>query len=77
MGLGYGGPGARSGLAVSLAEQPVRLSGEFLGAAVMLRSGHCCSTYLVALAQRVIPHTVLVTFPGMPATATSQNRAGG
>jgi hypothetical protein len=38
----------------------VRLSGEFLGAAVVLRSGHCCSTYLVALAQRVIPHTVLV-----------------
>ena len=36
MGLGYGGPGARSGLAVSLAEQPVRLSGEFLGAAVIL-----------------------------------------
>ena len=33
MGLGYRGPGARSGLAVSLAEQPVRLSGEFLGAA--------------------------------------------
>ena len=58
MGLGHGGPGARGGLAISLAEQPVRLSGEFLGAAVMLRSGHCCSTYLVALAQRVIPHTV-------------------
>jgi hypothetical protein len=33
MGLGYGGPGTRCGLAVSLAEQPVRLSGEFLGAA--------------------------------------------
>ena len=58
MGLGNGGPHARSGLAVSLAEQPVRLSGEFPGAAVMLRAGHCCSTYLVALAQRVIPHTV-------------------
>ena len=40
MGLGYGGPGAPSGLAVSLAEQPLRLSGEFLGAAVVLRSGH-------------------------------------
>jgi hypothetical protein len=40
MGLGYGGPGTRSGLAISLAEQPVRLSGEFLGAAVVLRSGH-------------------------------------
>ena len=63
MGLGHGGPGARSGLAISLAEQPVRLSGEFPGAAVMLRSGHGCSTYLVALAQRVIPHTVLLTFP--------------
>jgi hypothetical protein len=40
MDLGHGGPGTRSGLAVSLAQQPVRLSGEFLGAAVMLRSGH-------------------------------------
>ena len=47
MGLGYGGPGTRSGPAFSLAGQPVRLSGEFPGAAVMLRSGHCC-TYLVA-----------------------------
>ena len=36
MGLGHGGPDARSGLAVSLAEQPVRLSGKFLGTAVML-----------------------------------------
>jgi hypothetical protein len=40
MGLGNGGPNARSRLAVSLAEQPVRLSGKFLGAAVMLWSGH-------------------------------------
>jgi hypothetical protein len=40
VGLGYGGPGIRGGLAVSLAEQPVRLSGEFLGAAVVLWSGH-------------------------------------
>ena len=40
MGLGYGGPGTRSGLAICLAEQPVRLSGKFPGAAVMLRSGH-------------------------------------
>ena len=31
MRLGYGGPGARSGLAISLAEQPVCLSGEFPG----------------------------------------------
>ena len=30
MGLGHGGPGTRSGLTVSLAEQPVRLSGKFL-----------------------------------------------
>jgi hypothetical protein len=65
-GLGHGGPGARGGLAVSLAEQPVRLSGKFLDAAVVLRSGYCCSTYCVALAQRVIPHTVLVTFPAVP-----------
>ena len=33
MGLGHGGPGTRGGLADSLAGQPVRLSGEFLGAA--------------------------------------------
>ena len=40
MGLGDGSPNARSGLAVSLAEQPVRLSGKFLSPAVMLWSGH-------------------------------------
>ena len=40
MGLGHGGPNARSGLAVFLAEQPVRLSGKFLGAQVMPWSGH-------------------------------------
>jgi hypothetical protein len=40
MGLGYGGPCARGGLAVSLAEQPVRLCGKFFGAAVMLWSAH-------------------------------------
>ena len=40
IGLGNGGPDARSGLAVTLAEQPVRLSGKFLSAAVMLCSGH-------------------------------------
>ena len=33
MGLGHGGPGTRSGLAVALAEQSVRLSSKFLGAA--------------------------------------------
>jgi hypothetical protein len=43
---------ARGGLAVSLAEQPVRLGGKFLGTAVMLRSGHRCSTYLVALGSK-------------------------
>ena len=36
MGLGNGGPNARSGLAVPLAEQPVRLSGKFLSPALML-----------------------------------------
>ncbi len=40
MGLGDGSPNARSGLAVSLAEQPVRLSGKFLSPAVMHWSGH-------------------------------------
>ena len=40
MGLGNGGPDTRSGLAVSLAEQAVRLSGKFLGTAVMLWSSH-------------------------------------
>ena len=50
MGLGHGGPGTRDGLAVSLAEQPVRLSGKLLSPAVMLWSGHCCSTRLVVLA---------------------------
>ena len=40
MGLGDGGPDARSGLAVSLAGQPVRLRSKFLGAAVMPWSGH-------------------------------------
>jgi hypothetical protein len=40
MGLGDGGPCACSGLAVSLAEQPVRLGGKFLRPAVMLWSVH-------------------------------------
>ena len=56
MGLGQGGAGAGSGLAVSLGEQPVCLSGKLLGPAVMLRSGHFCSMYLVALARGVIQH---------------------
>jgi hypothetical protein len=38
MGLGNGGPDAGSGLAVSLAEQLVRLCGKFLSAAEVLWS---------------------------------------
>ncbi len=34
MGLGHGGPDTRGGLAVSLAEQTVRLSGQFLSPAL-------------------------------------------
>jgi len=37
MGLGHGGPHARRGLAVSLAKELMRLSGKFLGTAVVLR----------------------------------------
>ena len=48
---------ARGGLAVSLAEQPVRLGGQFPGAAVVLWSAHRCSTYLVVLALGLIPRT--------------------
>ena len=40
VGLGNCGPDGGSGLAVSLAEQFVRLSGKVLGAPVMLWSGH-------------------------------------
>jgi hypothetical protein len=36
MGLGNGGPDTRNGLAVSLAQQSVRLSGKSFGSAVML-----------------------------------------
>jgi hypothetical protein len=44
----------------------MRLSGKFLGTAVMLRSGHCCSTCLVLQALDVIPHV-----PGdVPAVAS-------
>jgi hypothetical protein len=60
MGLGSGGLGTRGGLAVSVAEQPVRLGGKFLGTAVMLRSRHCCSTRLVVLALDVIPRMLPV-----------------
>src|SRR6185437_16005881 len=48
MGLGHGGPDARAGLAISLAEQPVRLSSKFLGAPIVLRSCHRYSAFLVA-----------------------------
>ena len=47
MGLGHGGPGTRSGLAISLAEQPVRLSSKLLSPAVMLWPAHRYSTCLV------------------------------
>jgi hypothetical protein len=40
MCLGHGGPDTRSGLAVSLAEQPVRLSSKFFGVAIVLWSCH-------------------------------------
>jgi hypothetical protein len=43
MGLGNGGPNVGSGLAISLAEQLMRLRGKFLSAAEMLRSSHWCS----------------------------------
>jgi hypothetical protein len=46
MGLGNGGPNASSGLAVSLAEQLVRLRGKLLSAAEMLWSGNWCSIRL-------------------------------
>ena len=72
MGLGDGGPCARSGLAVSLAEQPVRLSGKLLSPAVMLWSAPRCSTCLVVLTRGVIPRKPPATSPysGMPAAAT-------
>jgi hypothetical protein len=40
MNLGNSSPDARSGLAISLAKQPVRLRSKFLGAAELLWSGH-------------------------------------
>jgi hypothetical protein len=48
MGPGHGGPDTRGGLAVSLTEQPVRLSGKLLSPAVMLWSTHRYSTCLDA-----------------------------
>lgn len=59
MGQDHGGPDTRSGLAGSLAGQPVRLSAKFPGAAVMLWSGHRCATCLVVLALGAIPRTPL------------------
>jgi hypothetical protein len=47
MGLGTRSPDAGRGLAVALAEQLVRLGGEFLGAAEVLWSGHLASSDLV------------------------------
>jgi hypothetical protein len=72
MGLGDGGPNARRGLAVCLAEEPVRLSGKFLSPAVMLWSAHRCSTCLVVLTLGVIPKQAPGDLPygGMPAVAT-------
>jgi hypothetical protein len=46
MGLDDGGPHAGGDLAVCLVQQLVRLRGEFLGAAEVLRSGHGCSSRL-------------------------------
>ena len=73
MGLSHGGPGTRGGLAVSLAEQPVRLGGKFLSAQLMLWSAHRCSTCLVVLALGVIPRTP----PGeLPPVACPQRQPG-
>jgi hypothetical protein len=49
MGLGNSGPGTRSGLAVCLAEQPVRLGGKFLRPAVILWHARRCSTCLLSV----------------------------
>ena len=71
MGLGNSGPDTRSGLAVSLAEQPVRLGGKFLSPTVMLCSCHRCSTCLVVLTLGVIPRApVELRYGGMPAATT-------
>ena len=58
MGLGHGGLDARSGLAISLAEQPVRLRGKFLSPAVVLWSCHGNSTGLVTRSESDITHTL-------------------
>jgi hypothetical protein len=76
MGLGNGGSGTRSGLAVSLAEQPVRLGGKFFGTPVMLRSSHCCFTrlaVLAVLALDAIPRTLPVN--SLPWHARNGDRA--
>ena len=74
MGMGNGGPDTRSGLAVSLAEQPVRLSGKFLSLAVMLWSAHRCSTCLIVLTLGVIPHRL--RRPPSPTVACPPRRQG-
>ena len=79
MGLGHGGPGTRRGLAVSLAGQPVRLSGKFPGAAVMPWSAHRCPTCLVVLTLEVIPRKLLATSPTVACRRCdrARNRVGG
>jgi hypothetical protein len=71
MGPGYGGPGTRSDLAISLAEQPC-------ASAASSPARRSCSGPVIAASrisspcQRVIPHAFLLTFPDgfMPITAT-------
>lgn len=71
MGLGDGGPDTRSGLAASLAEQPVRFSGKFLGATVMLWSGHRAPRVSLPGPGSDTTHAPGdSTYGGMPVTAT-------
>ena len=72
MGLGHGGPAARGGPTISLAEQPVRLSGEFPG-----RGGNAqVRSSLLHLSRRPGSESDTTHVPGdrpggsMPATAT-------
>ena len=79
MGLGNSGLDTGSGLAVSLAEQPVRLGGKFLRPEVMLWSGHRCSTRLIVLALGVIPPTLPRDLPygACRHSDRARNRVGG
>lgn len=52
MGLGNGGPHASRDLAIFPVQQLVRLRGKFPGAAVVLRSGHGCSSRLAVRYRR-------------------------